>query len=89
MSPWPMWITTEDDPGRVLRPRIEAAGGDASLVRFVKGEVVFPSGKVPFTDLVIRRASEAEGLALVILDPLFSTSMPRSGRSPTPRCVRA
>ena len=67
-----MWITTEDDPGRVLRPRIEAAGGDASLVRFVKGEVVFPSGAGPFTDLVVRRASESEGLALVILDPLFS-----------------
>lgn len=67
-----MWITTEDDPGRVLRPRIEAAGGDASLVRFVKGEVVFPSGKAAFADLVVRRASEPEGLALVILDPLFS-----------------
>jgi len=35
----------------VLRPRIEAAGGDASLVRFVKGEVVFPSGKAAFADL--------------------------------------
>ena len=67
-----MWITTEDDPGRVLRPRIEAAGGDASLVRFVKGEVVFPSGKAAFADLVVRRASEPAGLALVILDPLFS-----------------
>jgi hypothetical protein len=67
-----MWITTEDDPGRVLRPRIEAAGGDASLVRFVKGEVVFPSGAGPFTDLVVRRAAEPLGLALVILDPLFS-----------------
>ncbi len=66
-----MWITTEDDPGRVLRPRIEAAGGDASLVRFVKGEVVFPSGKAAFADLVVRRASEPAGLALVILDPLF------------------
>ena len=66
-----MWITTEDDPGRVLRPRIEAAGGDASLVRFVKGEVVFPSGAA-FTELVVRRAPEPEGLALVILDPLFS-----------------
>ena len=67
-----MWITTEDDPGRVLRPRIEAAGGDAGLVRFVKGEVVFPSGAGPFTELVVRRAADAEGLALVILDPLFS-----------------
>jgi len=67
-----MWITSADDPGRVLRPRIEAAGGEASLVRFVKGEVVFPSGAGPFTDLVVRRAAEAEGLALVILDPLFS-----------------
>jgi hypothetical protein len=67
-----MWITTEDDPGRVLRPRIEAAGGDASLVRFVKGEVVFPSGKEAFTELVVKRARERAGLALVILDPLFS-----------------
>ncbi len=57
-----MWITTEDDPGRVLRPRIEAAGGDASLVRFVKGEVVFPSGAGPFTDLVVRRASDPGGI---------------------------
>jgi hypothetical protein len=67
-----MWITTEDDPGRVLRPRIEAAGGDCQLVRFVKSEVVFPSGAEAFTELVCRRASEPAGLALVILDPLFS-----------------
>lgn len=67
-----MWITTEDDPGRVLRPRIEAAGGDASLVRFVKSEVVFPSGAGAFKELVVQRASEPLGLALVILDPLFS-----------------
>lgn len=67
-----MWITTEDDPGRVLRPRIEAAGGDCSLVRFVKSEVVFPSGAGAFRELVVQRASEPLGLALVILDPLFS-----------------
>jgi len=67
-----MWITTEDDPGRVLRPRIEAAGGDPSLVRFVTSEVVFPSGRTAFQDLVVRRASEPLGLALVILDPLYS-----------------
>lgn len=67
-----MWVTTEDDPGRVLRPRIEAAGGDASLVRFVISEVVFPSGAGAFRELVVQRASEAAGLALVVLDPLFS-----------------
>jgi hypothetical protein len=67
-----MWITTEDDPGRVLRPRIEAAGGDSSLVRFVTSEVVFPSGAGAFRELVVQRASEPLGLALVILDPLFS-----------------
>lgn len=67
-----MWITTEDDPGRVLRPRIEAAGGDASLVRFVISEVVFPSGAGAFRELVVQRASEPAGLALVVLDPLFS-----------------
>ena len=67
-----MWITTEDDPGRVLRPRIEAAGGNCALVRFVKSEVVFPSGAEAFKELVCRRAAEPAGLALVILDPLFS-----------------
>ncbi len=67
-----MWITTEDDPGRVLRPRIEAAGGDPALVRFVTSEVVFPSGKTAFQELVVRRAIEPLGLALVILDPLYS-----------------
>ena len=66
-----MWITTEEDPGRVLRPRIEAAGGDASLVRFVKSEVVFPSGaaRSPSSSCA---GGESEGLGLVILDPLFS-----------------
>ncbi len=67
-----VWVTTEDDPGRVLRPRIEAAGGDASLVRFVKSEVVFPSGASAFHELLVRRATEPLGLVLVILDPLFS-----------------
>ncbi len=67
-----MWITTEDDPGRVLRPRIEAAGGDASRVRFVTGEVVFPASAGAFLELLVRRASEADGLVLVVLDPLFS-----------------
>lgn len=67
-----MWITTEDDPGRVLRPRIEAAGGDASLVRFVVSEVVFPSGAGAFRELLVQRASEPAGLELVVLDPLFS-----------------
>ena len=67
-----MWITTEDDPGRVLRPRLEAAGGDPALVRFVTSEVIFPSGRTAFQELVVRRATEPLGLALVILDPLYS-----------------
>lgn len=67
-----MWITTEDDPGRVLRPRIEAAGGNAQLVRFVTSEVVFPGASAAFTELLVRRAAEPEGLEFVILDPLFS-----------------
>lgn len=67
-----MWITTEDDPGRVLRPRIEAAGGEASLVRFVTSEVVFPGASAAFTELLVRRSQEPLGLEFVILDPLFS-----------------
>ena len=67
-----MWITTEDDPGRVLRPRIEAAGGDAALVRFVTSEVVLPDVADAFRELLVARASEPLGLAIAILDPLFS-----------------
>lgn len=67
-----MWITTEDDPGRVLRPRIEAAGGDASLVRFVTSEVVFPQAATAFQELLVERSNEPLGLGLVVLDPLFS-----------------
>ena len=67
-----MWITTEDDPGRVLRPRIEAAGGDPAMVLFVRSEVVFPDVATAFQELLVRRASEPLGLGLVVLDPLFS-----------------
>ena len=57
---------------------------------FVKGEVVFPSGKAPFTDLVVRRAVGARGPRARHPRPACSaTSTPRSGRSPTPRCARA
>lgn len=67
-----IWITTEDDPGRVLRPRVEAAGGDAHRVLYVTSEVVFPSGAGAFRELVVQVAAQPEGLALVVLDPLFS-----------------
>jgi hypothetical protein len=67
-----VWITTEDDPGRVLRPRVEAARGDASRVLYVTSEVVFPSGAGAFRELVVQVAAQPEGLALVVLDPLFS-----------------
>lgn len=67
-----MWVTTEDDPGRVLRPRIEAAGGDPSMVLFVRSEVVFPAARTAFLELLVKRASEPLGLGIVVLDPLFS-----------------
>lgn len=67
-----MWITTEDDPGRVLRPRIEAAGGDPAMVLFVRSEVVFPAAATAFLELLVKRAKEPLGLGLVVLDPLFS-----------------
>lgn len=67
-----LWVTTEDDPGRVLRPRIEAAGGDAALVRFVTSEVVLPDVADGFRELLVARASEPLGLVLAVLDPLFS-----------------
>lgn len=67
-----IWITTEDDPGRVLRPRVEAAGGEARRVLYVTSEVVFPSGAGAFRELVVQVAAQPEGLSLVVLDPLFS-----------------
>jgi hypothetical protein len=67
-----LWVTTEDDPGRVLRPRIEAAGGDPSMVLFVRSEVVFPAARTAFLELLVKRAGEPLGLGLAVLDPLFS-----------------
>jgi len=67
-----LWITTEDDSGRVLRPRIEAAGGDPGMVLFVRSEVVFPTVAGAFTELLVQCAASAGGLGLVVLDPLFS-----------------
>lgn len=67
-----LWITTEDDPGRVLRPRIEVAGGRPDLALFAKSEIVFPEVAEAFLALVVELAAQPEGLELVILDPLFS-----------------
>lgn len=61
-------ITREDDPSRVLRPRLEVARADLSRVLFLEEEFVLPrdAGRLE------RIVSDRSGLALVFIDPLFS-----------------
>lgn len=61
-------ITREDDPERVLAPRLAVAGADLSRVAFLDDEFVMP------TDEPKLRAAIAAvpDVALVFIDPLFS-----------------
>src|SRR6266540_1325668 len=39
-----VWLTSEDDPQRVLKPRLVAAGAEVRLVSWIAESVSFPSG---------------------------------------------
>lgn len=59
-------ITREDDPSRVLRPRLEVAGADLDRVYFLEDEFVMPS------DAEQLRLAIGPRIRLVFIDPLFS-----------------
>lgn len=62
-----LYITKEDDASTQVRPRIEAAGGDARQVSFVAADLLFPRDAGRFRELL-----EATRPRLVLLDPLMS-----------------
>jgi hypothetical protein len=59
-------ITREDDPSRVLRPRLEVSGADLERVLFLEDEFVMPR------DADLLRRAITPSVALVFIDPLFS-----------------
>lgn len=62
-----LYITKEDDPATQVRPRIEAAGGDARRVNVVATDLLFPRDLPRFRELLA-----ATRPRLVLLDPLMS-----------------
>jgi AAA domain len=65
-------VTTEDEPGDTLKPRLLAAGADPARVSFF--QMGSPDEPVPFrvpqdTDELARRVAEKDA-ALVVIDPL-------------------
>ena len=78
-APWPdgtpgpepgdvLIITREDDPSRVLRPRLEVRGADLSRVFFLEAEFVLPRD----AELLRTVLASRPGFVLVFIDPLFS-----------------
>ncbi|MCW2984311.1 MAG: hypothetical protein JWR63_1881 [Conexibacter sp.] len=72
-------LTTEDDPERTIRPRLEAAGADLSMVKFVKlSKDGVESGVVlPRDAHRLCSALDAGGVRLLIVDPLVGLLDPR------------
>lgn len=62
-----LYITKEDDAATQVRPRIEAAGGDARQISFVAADLLFPRDRARFRDLLDETRPR-----LVMLDPLMS-----------------
>lgn len=69
-------LTYEDDAGDTLRPRLEAAGGDAHRVYFVEGvsynsdELLMPPSLPNDLDSLEQVLKEHPEIRLVIIDPL-------------------
>lgn len=62
-----LYITKEDDAATQVRPRIEAAGGDARQISFVAADLLFPRDRARFRELLDETRPR-----LVMLDPLMS-----------------
>jgi AAA domain len=65
-------LTTEDDPARTMRPRIEAAGGDMERIFHVKMQLNGQDAGVKFPDdaAAVGRALGEAGVRLCIVDPI-------------------
>jgi len=67
-------LSAEDDPARVIRPRLEAAGADLTRVYVLDhlpGRGDRPV-QLPQDVAALRRIIERQGVALVVIDPLMA-----------------
>lgn len=62
-----LFLSSEDDPGRILVPRLRAAGADLSRVYFWDKHPYFPEN-FPELEQII----EEMGIVVVVLDPFFA-----------------
>ena len=73
------FLTTEDDPARTMRPRIEAAGGDMENMLSVKlaKHGTDTGASFPRDAERLGRAMAEAGVVLVVVDPLASALDPK------------
>lgn len=79
-----LYITSEDDAGITLRPRIEAMGGNVARVRVLEGLLNFNEEGLE----LIREEMDAKPADLVVVDTLFSF-LPDGVDLSKPSAVRA
>ena len=74
-------LTSEDDPGDTIRPRLDAAGAEVSRVHIIKGERTADGKTKPiyslknyfvFMDAIIQIREKGHDFCLLIIDPLDS-----------------
>lgn len=70
------WCSAEDHPGRVLRPRFEAAGGDPERLFYIEGAqdrdgTITPVG-LPADSAKLKATVEDLQLGLLVIDPLIA-----------------
>src|SRR5262249_42227689 len=63
-----LWLSAEDSPGHVLKPRLLAAGADESRVFVVDGAFTFDDKGIALVKAMIERTRPA----LVVIDPIFA-----------------
>jgi hypothetical protein len=66
-----LYISHEDDPGRVVRPRLEVIGGDADRIIITKHDFYMPSSAEWLQDALSSMISRDLDPKLVFIDPLF------------------
>ena len=71
-------IAGEDDPGTMLRPRLEAAGADLNRVKFVVRDEETQTGipNLPKDRYELRNLIEETEAVLVVIDPWLSVVAP-------------
>jgi hypothetical protein len=67
-----LYLSAEDDPAYTMKPRVEAMGGDPSLIHYMKSELVLDDKGFR----AIEKECERYAFIAVMLDPLISFTPP-------------